>query len=401
MIVIVTNTALEFGRNVQEGVVLHAEERWRSGWRKLVSIPWRAAIRGLVDWRQFSGIIAQIWGNEVDDNIAASGVPAINVSAALANTRLPAVVVDDRMAGAQVAKYFLARGYRHFAYRSSPYPVALSATRGIGFVSVVHAAGYEVSWYGDHPAKLPPGAVRARGETTLWLRSLPRPTALLSCHDYLAAELYGAAVATGISIPEQISLVGIDDDPGTHYAMMGISSIPLPGLDIGKTAATMLDRLMAGSPLAARTALMPIGEVITRTSSDCFAMDDADVLKAVKFIRENATQGINVSDVVNAVALSRRTLERRFRESMGNSPKNEIRRVQIEHAKYLLSRTQMSVSEIACAVGLQDRSLLSNIMRVTVGVSPTQYRSRHTGEPSTMPHWYAIATPTDRRRTTK
>ncbi len=397
MIAIVTNMSSGFGRGTHEGVISYAMDHWRTGWKSVVSVPWDIAVRGLADWQKYRGIIVQEWSKEGDIEIASSGVPAVNVSGCVDDCALPAVLPNDYMAGERVAEYFLKRGYRSFAYYPAPCDLGWSTARGTGFTDAVRTAGHSVSWYGDYPTKLPQGAVRAYGQATSWLRGLPKPTALLACHDHLAADMCGIAAAAGISVPEQISIVGIDDDPSAHYAQMGISSVALPAHRIGYDAAALLDSLMAGEKPEQRVYRIDVQEVITRTSSDCLAMDDPDVLDAVKYIREYATRGIEVSDVAKAVAISRRTLERRFRAVIGSSPKDEIRRVQIERAKHLLSKTRMSVHEIAQAVGIGDRSLLSTTIKAATGLSPAHFRANHSQKNSSVTRWHAIATSQRRR----
>jgi LacI family transcriptional regulator len=382
MIAIVTNMGIIFGRGVHDGVIQFAEEHRRKGWRDVVNVPFRCAMLGQVNWKQFRGIVAQVWDREADATFASCGVPVVNVSARVPDSALPSVLPDDFAAGVLVGNYFLKRGYRDFAYYAAPFPFGTSDRRGAGFVSAIRVAGHEVLWLGEYPASLPAGARRVRSEPTSFLRSLPKPAAILASNDYLAAELYNTAAAANVAVPEQVSLVGVDNDPFTHYAMLGISSVELPARRIGYEAAALLHRLMRGEESEKSVTLIPVDDVITRSSSDSMATEDQDVLDAMRYIRNHAGDGIEVSDVVRAVALGRRTLERRFRAAFGISPKDEINRARIEIAKRLLTRTRMSIPEVAQAAGYCDRSRLSTAFKLATGVSPRRYRDTNTRLPS-------------------
>src|SRR5206468_4043368 len=102
---------------------------------------------------------------------------------------------------------------------------------------------------------------------------------------------------------------------------------------IGYEAATLLDRMMAGKkPPAEPIFIEPTG-VVTRRSTEVLAIEDRHIANAARFIREHACEGIDVSNLLKAVPLSRSALERRFAASLGRSPKEEILRVRLNRAK--------------------------------------------------------------------
>src|SRR5439155_6493209 len=143
---------------------------------------------------------------------------------------------------------------------------------------------------------------------------------------------------------------------------------------IGFEAARMLDELLDGSPPPKQPMLLaPIG-VVTRQSTNVSAVTDADVVAALKFIREHAHEPIRVEDVLDAVPLGRRTLERRFRQTMGRSVLSEIRRAHVERAKQLLSATQLSMPGIAQGCGFSNCSRLGITFRQLAGMTPSEFR---------------------------
>jgi len=110
------------------------------------------------------------------------------------------------------------------------------------------------------------------------------------------------------------------------------------------------------------------------------AIDDADVAYALRFIRENACRGINVSDVLSQVPLSRRALESRFRKTTGRTPHEEITRLRINRVKQLLCETNLTLTEIAARTGFRHDEYLSVAFKKIVGVPPSKFRQDgHTG----------------------
>jgi LacI family transcriptional regulator len=145
---------------------------------------------------------------------------------------------------------------------------------------------------------------------------------------------------------------------------------------IGYEAASLLDRLMGGEKVqATRCLIEPLG-VVTRNSTEVLAIEDRQMAAVVRFIREHACEGIDVSDVLRAVPMSRSTLDRRFIKIMGHSPKDEILRVRLNRVRQLLTETDFSQAIIAEKVGFEHAEYLSRIFKRRMGMMPSEFRSR-------------------------
>ena len=116
--------------------------------------------------------------------------------------------------------------------------------------------------------------------------------------------------------------------------------------------------------------------VTARRSTDIIAVPDEHVAEALMYIRSNAKKLIQVSDVAEYVAVSRRGLERRFRKRLNRSIHNEIRRVQLECICLLLRESEMSISQIAVQMGQVDLGSFSRMFRKEMGLSPRAYRKK-------------------------
>lgn len=365
------------GAGIQRGVADYALAQTDERWRDLVAIPVPMMLSGSLPKYHVDGLIVSVWHRDVEQQIRSMRIPTVNVSGGVPNIDMPTVVVDDFQVGAAAAAYYLERGHQHFGYVASEDDRHYVAARGEGFTATIQAAGGSVSWYGTQPERLPSGATRATGDMTRWVASLPKPVALFATEDRTAAALHVAVLAARLSVPEQVSILGVDNEPNAHYMMTGISSVELPVHQIGYQAAAMLDHMMSGATPAPPLTRLPPGEVITRTSSDTRAVGDHHVLDALRFIRAGACDGIEVDDVVAKAFLSRRSLERRFRAALGTTLKDEITRVRIAYARKLLSTTNLSIDEVAQASGYHTRSQFFVAFRASTGLPPSRFRAQH------------------------
>jgi LacI family transcriptional regulator len=172
-------------------------------------------------------------------------------------------------------------------------------------------------------------------------------------------------------------VLGVDnDDLIVTITKPMLASIDVNAQLIGFEAAAMLDGLFQGKAAPKDPKLIQPGSVILRGSADVFAIVDVEVAEALRFIRENAANPLRVQDVLKHLALSRRTLERRFMASVGRTPLEEIHRVHLERARQLLIETDMTIPEVAERAGFGDDTRFNFLFRRATGTTPTGYRKQ-------------------------
>lgn len=195
--------------------------------------------------------------------------------------------------------------------------------------------------------------------------------------DTLGLQLTEVCRQMGIRVPEDLAIVGVDnDDVMCELAQPPLSSIAVPSEKVGYEAAAMLEHILSGKKqLRERVVLPPLG-VVARQSSDVLGVSDGDVAAAVRFIRERASVPISVKEVVEQVAVGRRTLERRFQRVLGHGIWKEIRQAHLTRARLLLADTDLSITEVARQSGFTDLRQLCNTFRQETGLTPTEYRRR-------------------------
>ncbi len=176
-------------------------------------------------------------------------------------------------------------------------------------------------------------------------------------------------------MPESIAVLGVDNDRLLcELCSPPLSSVIPDALQTGYQAAALLDQMMAGKRVPAEGHFIdPLG-VKTRQSTDVLAIEDLDVARAVQYIRENHWRGIDVSDVVKFCSLTRRVLDKRFKQSIGRTAHQEILRLRLDRVKQMLIETELPLSEVAVRCGFDNPEYLPVVFRREIGQTPSNYR---------------------------
>jgi LacI family transcriptional regulator len=327
-----------------------------------------------------TAVIAHIYSSKLAGALQKLRVPLVNVCGVLPDLRVPRVGLDDVAIGRAAAQHLLDRGLRDFGFvghRNHGY----SIRRQLGFEQTIHAAGCRVTSYHESSDFLPRGQLWSMDPKLLtWLKSLPKPTGVMACNDLWGAQISEACRQCGLAVPEQLAIVGVDnDDLLCELARPSLSSVAVPAESVGYHAAELLDRLIAGRKAPTAPVLLPPGAVETRCSSDILSISDTEVADAIRAIRQRAHEPLRTRDVLAVVPVSRRSLERRFRKVLGRGIAQEIRRARLDKARALLAGTDMPMSAIACCCGFGENKHLSVAFRRATGMTPSSYRSRTRG----------------------
>jgi LacI family transcriptional regulator len=373
-VAVLIGTDTGFSRDVLRGIVGYA--RRNANWVFYSSrLGGLSQIRRLGDWHG-DGVIGYIDALEDLRLLSGTKLAMVDVGGRHEERAVPRVSVDDRQVGKLAAEHLLSRGLVDFAYvgRAKHY---LSDYRGTMFAEGLKASPSAV-FHGIFHSHNDGSQETQRRLLGKWLEKLPRPLGIMAFTDDMALNVMQAARTLRLKIPDEIAVVGVDnDDLICELADPPLSSVDSAGDHVGFEAAAMLDRMMRGETLPAKAVYINPRGVVERQSSDIRQVEDADVGEAVAFIRTHAAEGINVEDVLRQVPISRRTLERRFQETLGRSLHGEIQRQRLNHAKRLLTETQMSLADISEACSYKQAAHLTQAFRRYVGVTPSAYRSEH------------------------
>lgn len=366
---ILINTRLGWGRDVVKGILSYAYEA--GPWNILIknNTP-RIFSRIPEEWNS-DGLLAAVQAPELAEELDALGVPAVNVSdSPPAGFSGPTVRADD-VAGTQMAvNHFLERGFRN---------IALVARSGRSvwefyadaFKQAVTEQGLTCHHFTD------PLSERGDEEIIQWLRDLPKPVGILALGPEGAARVVDCCRAVGIMVPHDVAVLSSRfDDILSRTCFPPLSGLLAPVEQIGYQAAAKLHRMMQGESVPHEITYIPPLGIRECLSTDTLAVDDPQLIQVIEFMREHAFEPITMHDVLKAVPMGRRTLERRFIKAFKRTPADEIRRLRINKARELLAATNMPMSHIAEACGYASGNYLMHAFKSATGTTLTAYRKQ-------------------------
>lgn len=378
-VAVVIEASNAYARGLLEGMLRHvrAHEHWT------FFIPEHG--RGLPPLEALSlwhgdGVIARIETKEIATVLKRlrrhRPLAIVDVSAARLLPDVPYVETDDVAIAHVAIAHFLDRHFRHLAFIGDD-RFQWSSNRRDAFIEDAARAGHDVSIYRQQS--------KARGDSgesedesiERWIASLPKPVAIFACYDIRGRQVIDACRRAKISVPDEVAVLGVDDDPILcRLANPPLSSVIPDAIGAGALAAATLAQLMRGETVEKLERLLPPLGISTRQSTDVFASDDKTVVAAVQFIRTNACSGIKVDDVVRDVGISRRLLEQRFTKIIGRTLHEEIVRVQFARVEQLLRETDLPLSAIAHRCGFRHTEYLTVAFTRRNGISPGRWRQQ-------------------------
>lgn len=325
------------------------------------------------------GVIGVFKDREHLRELHAMGIPTVDVGGEFVDLPFPRVLPDNPGVGRLAAEHLLERGFRDFGFAGDTW-FQWAVDRQNSFEATIAAAGCTCSSYEmpDEPAGWMTVSWSGLDERMVeWVKRLPRPCGVFGAHDGWSLRLANACHLLGLRVPEDIAIIGVDDDHLVcELSHPHLSSVALDSERVGFEAASLLDQMLDGIKVSTSIyRVQPLG-VVVRQSTDIFAVPDEDVAMALAFIHKNAARGIGANDVMRVVHVPRRTLERRFRKYLDRGPHQEIRRVRVRLAKDLLIRTDLPVPVVASRSGFSGHGRLLKVFREDVGLTPTEFRNQ-------------------------
>ncbi len=369
------------------GVIHYAQEH--PNWRLMFNHHCFSLKNKFSDYRDLpglgvDGLIFLTWNNTQTGWLRKMGLPAVSLSLSEKDSDIPCVVSDDEEIGREAAEHFIERGFRALACCTSS-NVSWEKIRATGFLQAAQVANchhckfkYVPSSVNNPRQKL----LDEKNATRLnkWLQTLKKPVGIFTTNDTLAFQVLEACKETGIEVPKEIAIVGVDNNVLICNAIRpSLSSVEPNAVRVGYEAAALLDHLISGEKSEQPTIRIPPKGIAMRMSSDVLAVEDPAVVVALRFIRENLADPIGVDDVARAANISRRTLQDRFRHLLGETIAGEISRQRLRRTMTLLLDTNLPVEEIATASGFRRSSYFWNFFHAQTGLSPGAWREKFKG----------------------
>lgn len=338
-------------------------------------------VKAIVDFWRPIGIIAECGGGIPEISGEAIGdVPIVYLDEDPGGERGPALYVnsDSARVGELAAKELLSLNLPNYAFVGWWRPRFWSEARRIAYEAALKLHGHGCSSF-----ESPRDATDLQRSEALgrWLTELPKPCGVFAVHDPVGELVLMMAASSGISVPKDVAVIGVDDDPVVcERTRPPLSSIRLDFVQSGYLCAELLDRRLH-DPHFARSAVKfePVA-VSRRQSTRRFAIGDSRVAKAVSYIRRHACDGIGSAEVAAEMGLSRRMAEIAFRRHAGQTIHDEILDARMERVERLLQNPNQDMTAIAGLCGWMSESTLRKAFKERHGgLSMREWRAKRLG----------------------
>jgi len=336
-------------------------------------IPWGWDGDGILTWLGA--------GDDLADFVGKADKPTVDFSFRRPELKFARVLEDTSETAQWVTDHFLARGFRNFLFYSDA-PNWVYNERGTAFLKCLAAAGRtRAGWLRWHESP----AFRTDRKAWLgkrqWLaremKGTEKPMGIFAASDGLALELLETCEAAGITVPDEIAIVGAGNSLLAVDAMRTpISSVDVNMEMIGYRGAAMLDGLMNRQPAPRQPQRVPPFRLIVRKSSDLVAVSHPGVARGMRFMWDHYHEPIGVADLAQAAAMSRRGFDQAFVENLGRSPGAELQHIRVEFAKRLLTESKEKIEVIAEKCGYQSLNTFWVAFRKATGTTPKKFRTR-------------------------
>lgn len=373
-IAVLVDTSRSYGRDIVRGIRRYVAEQG----------PWSLYLEprdlrsSFPDWLknwQGDGILSRTVDETMLRQLKATKLPVIELRTSVLRHPFPFVGMDNSVIGARVAEHFRNRGFQRFACVLDA-SEAFFIERSERFVEAVGGFGFGCPVFQSKRIHWE----QHQRDLVAWLRELPKPAGVFAVNDQLGFWVLDAARRAGIAVPEELAVVGAENDNMLcETASPPLSSLRLRGQAVGYDAARILDEWMAGKriPQTGEKHLHLPGDIVVRQSSDIVAVEDPRIAAALRFIRQHATEeDIDVPRVAREVALSRTVLERRMKALIGRSPGEEINRLRFAAVEKLLTQTDLTLDAIAARCGFTHPQYMAGAFRKRKGITPGEFRKR-------------------------
>jgi LacI family transcriptional regulator len=375
---LVFNANKVYDRQVIEGIGEYLQAA-QCDWDVYFEDDFRSRLDALKHWKG-DGIIADFDNPEVEEILKDTNIPTVAVGGSYHHKkyypRLPYVATDNAALVRCAFQHLKRKGLPQFAFYGLPSTVysRWASEREHAFVEQVRSDGFEPH---VHQGFCTSAEIweTAQHELETWLTDLPKPIGIIAVTDSRARHLLQVCDHLNILVPEQVAIVGIDNESMARYLnRTALSSVEQGSKQMGYEAAKMLHRMLLGFSVEDSLVVVdPIG-ITERQSSDYRALHDPYVIQAMHFIRHNACRGVKVAQVVDYIGISRTNLETRFIDEIGCSMHEQLHMTKFYRACELITSTNLPFDEIARTCGYPSVQYMYTVSRKNLGMTPGEYR---------------------------
>jgi len=336
--------------------------------------------RNTIESLSIDGIIADFDDPETVELLQNVNVPIIAVGGSYQNPRfypnLPYVATDNYALVEMAFLHLKQKGINRFAFYGYPAdtPKHWALERQHAFLQLMEKYEQESYYYlGDQTHSH--NWVESQEKLAQWIKTLPDYTGIIAVTDARARHLLQACEHLKIAVPEQLCIIGIDNEELIQYlSRISLSSVQQGTAQIGYQAAKLLHKCLNGIKVAHKPLLIAPLKVAERRSTDYRSLQDPFVIQAMHFIRHRACQGIKAEQVLDHLRISRSNLESRFKQEMHKTIHQVIHEEKLARAQYMLRSTEVPIQEVAEICGYPSLQYFYAVFKKEFGVTPKEFR---------------------------
>lgn len=384
-VALLVESSYSFGRRLQQGVA--AFSRTYGPWTFYHEDRGQddPAREDLAKWKP-DGVLARISTLRLAKQLDRLGVPVVDLCDHDLFPVSYRVLVDHEAVVKMAVAHLRECGFEHLAFTGFPRAV-FSCCREQFFSRHVESLGITPRIHVPPPSDsddqsndkglghIETDALRHAPALAAWLRELPKPIGIMACNDRRAQQLLAVCSNLDLKVPDQIAVIGVDNDEVCcDLSNPSLSSVNPGAFRIGFQAAGLLQEAVERPRRETQTVSVEPTGVIRRTSTDVLAFADSELTDIVRFIRENACKGLTTDKVREYARMSRATLDRYFLKHLKRTPRAEIVRVRIERVKELLTITDLPLKQISKLAGFSHEETMYRAFKKATGQTPNEHR---------------------------
>ncbi|MDR1090783.1 MAG: substrate-binding domain-containing protein [Prevotella sp.] len=377
-VILLTDFGEEYAKKLMEGIVEFSRktEPWvlckmPLSYRDLYGIA--GVLKWAKEWKA-DAIIGQFYNTDKVELFAENNILAIAQDFKNRFKTIPNITGNHIKAGKIGAQHFIDKGYDNYAFLGLK-EVIWSEERCQGFKMKLEEAGKGLNYY-EYQRESKEGLWYYEEGLKLWLENLPKPIAIMACDDNQAHHIAVICNLQNIKIPDEISLLGVDNDEAIcSLSDPSLSSLNQAVAKGGYEIAAKIERFIKDRSYKCTDIIIEPTYITARESTNIFSTNNPYISTVLKYIHQNIHQKLTVRKLLELVPLSRRLLEINFRDATGESIYSYILRLRIEQFTAQLVETDKPIINIALELGYLDYKNISRLFKKFKGCTPSEYRT--------------------------
>ncbi|MGE9270201.1 MAG: substrate-binding domain-containing protein, partial [Verrucomicrobiales bacterium] len=312
---------------------------------------------------------------EITGKLLALGLPTVIADTDFVYPGVTSIDVDDPAVGAEAASALTQAGFTNFACLGNGAPYSDQRIAGFQAALPRHATVHVHTETPFQDLRYSENFAAHSPQLSRWLQALPKPVGVFAVHDPLGRFLCGACQQLGIKVPEQVAVIGANNDElvcGLTHPML--SSVSIPWSTIGEAVGEAMQDLLSGKPAPNAPQLIPPSGVVLRHSANHLAVEDELLRRAMSYLSANHHAPIDIASMCKQLRVARRSLERKFREFYQCTPWEMLCRMRVQRAKRLLIETHQPISRVAELCGFNDPERMAVVFKRLTAIPPSHFR---------------------------